>query len=68
MMNDVEKKKKIISEARKLKDMEGFKDIYIKNDETKLARSENYRLRQKARTLCLEYPREEIKIEEGILK
>ena len=43
--------------------MEGFKDIYIKNDETKLARSENYRIRQKARTLRLEYPGEEIKIE-----
>ena len=43
IMNDVNKKKAIMNETKKLKDIAGFKDIYIKNDETKLARNENTR-------------------------
>ncbi len=68
IMNDIDKKKKILTEAKTLKDMPGLDSIYIKNDETKLSRGENYRLRQKARSLRLAYPGVDIKIEKGILK
>ena len=49
-----------------------FQSIYVKNDETKLARNENFRLRKKARELraaCLDdATRNTIKIEKGVLK
>ena len=57
-----------MKDTKKLKNVQGFKDIYVKDDETKLARSENYRLKQKARELRIEYPNEKIKIEKGVLK
>ena len=42
--------------------------VYVKNDETKLSRSENYRLRKKAKELREEFPNDVVKIEKGVLK
>ena len=68
IFNCMDTKKKIITEARRLKDINALNMIYIKNDETKLARSENYRLRVKARALRAQFPNAAVKIEKGVLK
>ena len=67
-LNSVDMRKAVVSEAKKLKNIPGLDRVYVKNDETKLARSENYRLRDKARDLRLRYPGASININKGILK
>ena len=57
----------VMKEAKCLKDCDTFKGVYIKNDESKLARNENYRLRKKSRSLRADYPHSVIKIEKGKL-
>ena len=42
--------------------------MYVKNDETKISRNENYRLRKKAKALREEFPDDTVKIEKGVLK
>ena len=56
ILKKIETKQGIIKESKCLKDNEVFRGVYIKNDETKLARNENYRLRKKARELRAEFP------------
>ena len=53
IFNDITDKNDVLSNAKKLQDCEceKLKKVFIKNDETKLSRNENYRLRQKRRTL-----------------
>ena len=51
IFKDIETKTRLMSQAKKLKDNEHFSNVYVRNDETKLARKENYRLWQKAREL-----------------
>ena len=47
IFKDFQKKKQTVMNAKKLKDHTNdfFKRVYVKNDETKLSRNENYRLR-----------------------
>ena len=69
IFQSVEKKKDTLSNSKTLKDKDDFfKSVYVKNDETKLSRSENYRLRKKAKEMREEFPRDVIKIEKGVLK
>ena len=64
----IEKKKETLSNSKSLKDKEEFfSSVYVKNDETKNSRSENYRLRKKAKALREEFPNDVIKIERGVL-
>ena len=69
IFNDITDKNDVLSNAKKLQDCEceKLKEVFIKNDETKLLRNENYRLRQKRRTLKRENPTAEFKIEKGKL-
>ena len=66
----VDTKKATLTNAKSFKEKEDqfFKSVYCKNDETKLARDENYRLRKKAKAIREEFPREDVKIEKGILR
>ena len=70
IMDTVELKQTTITNAKTFKEHENeiFHSIYVKNDETKLARDENYRLRQKARAIRTLHPNEPVKIEKGVLK
>ena len=65
ILKDVEIKSQIINEAKRLKGSNHLNGVYIKNDETKLSRKENYRLRQKRRTLKTQHTNTDIKIEKG---
>ena len=65
IFRDMETKKRLMRETRKLKDNEHFRTVYIKNDETKLSRNENYRLRQKLRALKSDHPNAQIKLEKA---
>ena len=67
IFRNMETKKRLMKETRKLKDNEHFRTVYIKNDETKLARNENYRLRQKLRALRSDHPNAQLKLEKGKL-
>ena len=65
----IDTKKETLANSKTLKDKGNFfRSIYCKNDETKIARSENYRLRKKAKELRDEFPDDTIKIEKGVLK
>ena len=65
----IDTKKETLANSKTLKDKgDFFRSIYCKNDETKIARSENYRLRKKAKELRDEFPDDTIKIEKGVLK
>ena len=64
---DIELKRRILTEAKLLHEVEVFKGIFINNDEPKLTRNENYRLRKKARELRISSPGSIIKINKGIL-
>ena len=66
-IDDIGTKNSILQNARKLKSTESLQKVYIKNDETRLARSENYRLRDKARKLRIQFPDTVVKIEKGKL-
>ena len=44
-----------------------FRSVYVRNDETQLSRSENYRIRKKARELRESHPDDTIKTEKGVL-
>ena len=69
-LNTVELRQKTTENDRSFKSHKNtfFHSIYVKNDETKLARNENYRLRKKARKLRAKFPDATIKIEKGVLK
>ena len=69
IFNDTETKNTVLVKASKLRECEceQLKKVYIKNDETKLASKENYRLRQKRRNLIKEHPNAVFKIEKGKL-
>ena len=65
----IDKKKETLANSKSLKEKEEFfRSVYVKNDETKMSRNENYRLRKKAKALREEFPRDVIKIEKGVLK
>ncbi len=67
--HSIDKKKQTLANSKTLKDKGNFfRSVYCKNDETKIARSENYRLRKKAKELRSEFPNDTIKIEKGVLK
>ena len=67
--HSIEKKKQTLANSKTLKDKGNFfRSVYCKNDETKISRSENYRLRKKAKELREEFPNDTIKIEKGVLK
>ena len=67
--HSIDIKKQTLANSKTLKDKGNFfRSIYCKNDETKIARSENYRLRKKAKELREEFPDDTIKIEKGVLK
>ena len=69
IFNDTAIKNMVLGKAKQLRDCEcdQLKRVYIKNDETKLASKENYRLRQKRRALKDDYPESVLKIEKGKL-
>ena len=69
IFKDIETKKKVMKNAMKFKGNEHFGTVYIRNNETKLTREENFRLRQKARALRAVPENENvvIKIEKGKL-
>ena len=60
-----ETKRRILQNAKHLKSSDAYKNMYVKNDETKLARSDVPR--KKARELRNEFPGAVIKIEKGKL-
>ena len=65
-----ELKKKTMEKTKMFKEHENafFQSVYVRNDETKLSRSENYRIRKKARELRESNPNDKtIKIEKGVL-
>ena len=59
-------KKQILEKAKLLKETV-FKGVFIKTDEPKMTRDENYRLRKKSRELKAQFPNSEIKLAKGIL-
>ena len=63
---DLPTKKSIMSKAKCLKETV-FNKIYLSNDEPKLTRNENYRLRKKAKDLRISYPEAIVRISKGIL-
>ena len=69
IFDKIDTKMMVLREARKLKncECEALQKVFVKNDETKLARNENYRLREKARSLRRENHDSMIKIEKGKL-
>ena len=62
-------KKKTLENTKNFKEHVNifFRSVYVRNDETKLARNENYRIRKKARELRENHPDDVIKIEKGKL-
>lgn len=65
----IDLRKQILANSKTLKEKGNFfKSIYCKNDETKLARKENFRLRKKAKELREQFPNDIVKIEKGVLK
>ena len=69
IFNDTATKNMVLGKAKQLRDCEcdQLKRVYIKNDETKQASKENYRLRQKRRALKGDNPDAVLKIEKGKL-
>ena len=69
LLTDYNVKKSIMDNASNLRicDCVQLKKVFIKHDETKLASKENYRLRQKKRTLKAQLPDADLKIEKGKL-
>ena len=65
IFKDTKKKQPLIDNAKNLKDNEHFGNVFIRNDQTKLARKENFRLREKARELRSVNASAVIKIEKG---
>ena len=59
-------KKQILEKAKLLKETV-FKGVFIKTDEPKMTRDENYRLMKKSRELKAQFPNSEIKLAKGIL-
>ena len=59
-------KKQILEKAKLLKETL-FKGLFIKTDEPKMTRDENYRLRKKSRELKAQFPNSEIKLAKVIL-
>ena len=56
-------KKQTLTNSKSLKDKGNFfRSVYVKNDETKMSRNENYRLRKKAKALREEFPGDTIKL------
>ena len=65
----IDMKKQTLTNSKTLKDKGNFfRSVYCKNDETKIARAENYRLRKKAKELREQFPDDTVKIEKGVLK
>ena len=64
---DIETKKKVLGNAKLLKNSKEFPGVYIRNDETKISRKENFRLRDKARNLKSQHSESEVKIVKGKL-
>ena len=58
----------VLRNAKKLKDIEAFKSVYLKWDEPRYTRLENQRLRKKKYDISRQFPGDSIELKKGILR
>ena len=67
VFKDFEMKMKVLKNAMKLKQNNTLKTVYLKWDEPKLTRQENYRLRKMKRELISKHPNDKVELKKGVL-